>query len=114
MDELQVTARIKIEADKFKKFEATAKACMRVAREIDTGTLQYDWFLNENRTECVVRERYRDSEAALEHVANLGATIRKDLQEAEMSLEFYGEASAKLIEAAKGGNVTFYKIYQSI
>ena len=58
MDELQVTARIKIEADKFEKFESTAKACMKVAREMDTGTLQYDWFLNESRTECVVRERY--------------------------------------------------------
>ena len=46
MDELQVTARIKIETDKFEKFEATAKACMRVAREMDTGTLQYDWFFS--------------------------------------------------------------------
>ncbi len=39
---------------------------MKSVREEDNGTLQYDWFFNEDHTECVVRERYRDSEAILQ------------------------------------------------
>ena len=44
---------------------------MRLVRERDSGTLQYDWFFNDTRTECVVRETYKDSGAVLEHIAIL-------------------------------------------
>jgi quinol monooxygenase YgiN len=44
---------------------------MEIVRTKDTGTLQYDTYFNEDQSECVVIERYRDSEAAIEHAANL-------------------------------------------
>lgn len=114
MNELQVTARMKIAAGQFDKFKTLAAACMEVAREIDSGTLQYDWFVNADQTECVVRETYRDSAAALEHVANLGETTRAGLAEIGMSLEFYGDVSDDLIEATQSADATFYNHYQSI
>ena len=40
-------------------------------RAKDTGTLQYDTYFNDDQSECIVIERYRDSEAAIEHAANL-------------------------------------------
>ena len=112
MSELQVTARIKIAAGQFEEFKALASACMKVAREMDSGTLQYDWFLSEDQTECVVCERYRDSAAALEHVANLGEATRAGLARIGMSLEFYGDVSDELVEATKAAEATFYNHYQ--
>jgi len=38
----------------------------------EPGTLQYDLFLNADQTECMIVERYRDSEAAKAHYANVG------------------------------------------
>jgi hypothetical protein len=34
--------------------------------------LQCDIYFNDDQSECIVLERYRDSEAAIEHAANLG------------------------------------------
>ncbi len=114
MGELQVTARMRIPPGGFEAFEALARKCLAVAREIDSGTLQYDWFVDEQRTACVVRERYRDAAAALEHVANLGEETRAELAAAGMSLEFYGDVSDALIEATKGADATFYRAWQSL
>jgi len=36
---------------------------MEIVRTKDTGTLQYDIYLNDDQSEAIVYERYRDSEA---------------------------------------------------
>jgi hypothetical protein len=41
-------------------------------RAKDTGTLQYEVHVSDGQYECIVLERRRDSEAVLEHGANLG------------------------------------------
>ena len=33
----------------------TAASAMQSVREKDSGTLQYDWFFNNDETECVVK-----------------------------------------------------------
>ena len=61
MSAIQLTARAAIHEGKLEEFKLLAAQCMRTVREQDSGTLQYDWFLNKAQTECVVRETYRDS-----------------------------------------------------
>lgn len=41
----------------------------------DTGTLQYDLYFNDDQSECVVTERYRDSESAMEHNAHVAHLV---------------------------------------
>lgn len=53
-----------------------ADQCIAVAKEKDPNTLQYDWFFNPDQTECVVREKYADSDAVLAHIQNLGGLHR--------------------------------------
>jgi hypothetical protein len=50
---------------------------MEVVRTKDSGTLQYDIYLNDDESECMVIEQYKDSAAPVEHSENLG-----DLSEA--------------------------------
>ena len=75
MQELQGIARLKIHPGKLKEFKRLAAQCMQSARTLDNGTLQYEWYFSEDQSECLVFERYRDSNALLEHIANLGETM---------------------------------------
>lgn len=114
MDELQVTARLAIHDGKLEEFKAVAAECLRTVREEDSGTLQYDWFFSEDESECVVRERYRDSDAVLEHIANLGDTFDALLGVADLSLEVCGDPSPELMEASEGLDVTVYRYFQGL
>jgi quinol monooxygenase YgiN len=114
LKELQVTARLKIRDGQFEAFKAAAKECLRSVVERDDGTLQYDWFLNEAKTECVVRETYRDSDAVLHHIANLGETMGKLLSVCDLSVEVFGDPSSELLEATADIPTQVYGYFQGM
>jgi quinol monooxygenase YgiN len=66
MGELQSVARLKIHDGKLDEFKRLAAKCAELVRTKDTGTLQYEQYINSDNTECLVIERYRDSQALLE------------------------------------------------
>ncbi len=76
LTEIQVTARLKIHDGQLDPFKAAARDCLASVLENDQGTLQYDWFFSDEASECVVRERYPDSVAVLDHMANLGEILQ--------------------------------------
>lgn len=114
MSQLQVTARLTIHDGKREEFERVAARCMESVREKDSGTLQYDWFWSADRTECVVRETYRDSEAVLEHFANLGDTVEDLLAVCDLEIELFGEPSEELLQAGSAFRPRVYSHFQSI
>ena len=114
MKTIQLTARAAIHEGKLEEFKALAAECMRLVRERDSGTLQYEWFLNQAQTECVVLETYRDSEAVLEHIANLGATLEAILALGDWTFEIFGSPSAELAAAASGPDHKIYSPFQSM
>jgi quinol monooxygenase YgiN len=63
----EVKAQLKIRDGELDGFEQQAAVVMGLARELDTKTLRYDWFINEDRTECEVREGYVDPNGLVEH-----------------------------------------------
>ena len=71
MSELQGIARFTFHEGKLEEFKRLSAQAMEIVRTKDTGTLQYDVYFNDDQSECIVLERYRDSEAAIEHAANL-------------------------------------------
>ena len=79
MTELMGIARFKIHEGKLDEFLRLSAEAEEIVRAKDPGTLQYDTFFNEDRTECVIIERYRDSEAAMAHAANLADLSAKVL-----------------------------------
>jgi quinol monooxygenase YgiN len=72
MNELQCIARLKIHPGRLDEFKRVVAKCMELVRTKDTGTLQYEMYFNHDDTECLAFERYRDSQALLGHVENLG------------------------------------------
>ena len=96
MSELQGIARFKIHEGKLEEFKRLSAQCMEIARTKDTGTLQYDIYFNDDQSECVVLERYRDSEALIEHTAHLGDLMEAIIATGSVSGELLGEPSAEL------------------
>ena len=61
-EEVKIVAHLRIHGGKLAEFKATVEACAKSVREKDTGTLQYDWFFNEDQSECQLWEGYKDSD----------------------------------------------------
>src|SRR6266545_3208326 len=70
--ELQGIARFKIHEGKLEEFKRLSAQCMEIVRTKDAGTLQYETYFNDDQSECMVLERYRDSGALIEHAAHIG------------------------------------------
>jgi quinol monooxygenase YgiN len=111
VSDLQGIARFKFHEGKLEEFKRLADQCMEIARTKDTGTLQYEMYFNDNQSECIVHERYRDSEALIEHAAHLG-----DLNEAIVATgfvagELLGEPSAELRAMMADSEVRLFTPY---
>jgi len=114
MNQLQVTAGLKIHDGKLNEFMDMSSKCFTVVKAKDPGTLQYDWFFNEDKSECVVREKYADSNAVFAHLGNMGDLLGKLLQVSDMSLEVFGNPSPELRQATAAMNPKIYSFYQGL
>ena len=114
MSELQGIARIKFHEGKLEEFKRVTAQCVEIVRTKDTGTLQYDIYLNDDQSECIVLERYRDSEALIEHAAHLGNLSEAILATGWVSGELLGEPSAELRAKMADGVVRLFTPYLSM
>ena len=83
-------------------------------RTKDTGTLEYDLFLNADGTECFVHERYRDSAASLEHMANIGPMMKPLSEISTITGEVCGTPSPELRKSLEAAGVRLYTPFQSL
>ena len=109
MSQILVRATLDIQPGKMDELKKVAAACIERVQEKDTGTLQYDWFYNDEKNQCIVIERYNDSDALLEHVANVGELLGAIAALSSIGLEIYGDASPTLRNAVAGFGPTFYE-----
>lgn len=96
VSELQGLARLRFHEGKLEESKRLSAKCMEIVRAKDTGTLQYEIYLNDDQSEYIVLERYRDSEALIEHTANLGDIGEATLATGSVSGELLGEPSEEL------------------
>ena len=115
VSELRGIAQFKFQERKLEEFKRLAARSMDV-RTKDTGTLQYDIYFNDDQSECIVHERYRDSEALIEHAAHLG-----DLNEAILATGYIsgtgallGEPSAEMRAKMADSEVRLFTLYESM
>ena len=116
MTELLGIARFKFNEGKLEEYKRLSAQAMEIVRTKDSGTLQYDTYFNEDQSECIVIERYSDSEAAMEHAANLA-----DVSAAVLAIvsvvhgELLGEPSAELrAKLADSEDPQLFTLYESM
>src|ERR671916_215284 len=78
------------------EFKRLSAECMDIVRTQDTGTLQYDTYFNDDETECIVIERFRDSDALIQHGENLAHLMDAIIATGSVSGELLGDLSAEL------------------
>jgi quinol monooxygenase YgiN len=116
----EVTARLKIRDRELDGFKQQAAEVMRLARELDTKTLRYDWFINAEETECEVREGYLDPDGLLEHNNHVREARDKLFHDHAYGhdMTIYGEPSPALAELIErmAGHVAFhrYSLWQGL
>ena len=114
MKNLQITGRFNIHEGKTEEFKKIVSQCINITKSKDKNTLQYDWFFNHNETKCAVREIFKDSEAAVEHLDNLDALIDELLEVSDYTLEIYGNPSQELLNAAAGFLPKVYSYFDGL
>ena len=114
MSELQGIARFKFHEGKVEEFKRLSAQCMEITRAKDTGTLQYEIYFNDDESEAIVIERYRDSEALIEHTANQGGIGEAIFATGSVSGKLLGEPSAELRASLAGSPVRLFTPFLSM
>lgn len=115
MNELHGIVRFKFHEGKVDEFKRLSAQCMEIVRTKDTGTLQYDTYFNEDESECMVHECFRDSEALIEHAKNIGDDLMAAVvATGSVSGELLGDPSPELRAQLQGSNVQLFTLYLSM
>jgi len=110
--EIQGIGRFKFREGELEDFKRLSAQLMEIVRSKDTGTLKYEIYFNNDQSECIVLERYRDSEALIEHAGHLG-----DLGRAIPGLvsnELLGEPSDDVRAKLVGSGVRVFTPFLSL
>jgi quinol monooxygenase YgiN len=114
VSEVEGIAQFKFHEGKLEEFKRLSARAMDIARTRDTGTLQYEIYFNDDQSECIVLERYRDSEALIEHGAHLGELAGAILATGSVTSACLGEPSAELRALLAGSPVQLFTPYLSL
>ena len=118
MGRLEVHAHLKIRPGQLEGFKAQAVEIMRLTQEKDTQTVRYDWFIDEDGTECEVHESYLSGEGLIEHNAHVreARAILFDRHAYDHQMTAFGEVSEELRELANkhAGGIAVYSFLQGL
>ena len=114
MDELQGIVRFKFYEAQVEEFKRLSAEAMAIVRAQDTGTLQYDTYFNEDETEALVLERFRDSQALIEHGEHMAPLMEAILATGTVTGELCGNLSPELRALMTGDNPQLFTLYSSL
>jgi quinol monooxygenase YgiN len=113
VSELQGIARCKFHEGGLEEFKRLAAEAMEIVRNKDTRTLQFEISFNDDQSECIVLERYRDSQALIEHAEHFGDLSEAIIRTGSFAGELIGEPSAELKAMLAGGPIRLFTPYLS-
>jgi quinol monooxygenase YgiN len=103
MNEIKGIARVKFHPGQFDEWKRLTEQAMQIVRTRDPGTLQYEVFVNDDESEAIVFERYRDADAALEHFANISHLMEPLMATATVAGEVLGTPNETMRAQLGGG-----------
>ena len=114
-EELHSIVRFRFHEGQLDEFKRLSAVCLEIVRSKDPGTLQYDTFFNEDESECIVLERFRDLDALLQHGANIGDELMEAIvATGECSGEILGAVPDELRATLAGGPVQVFLPYLAL
>jgi quinol monooxygenase YgiN len=104
MSELQGIARFRFHPGKVGEFKRLSAKAMEIVRAQEPGTLQYETYFNDDESEAVVLERYRDSQALIDHGQHMAELMEPIIATADVTGELLGEPGPELRALITGDN----------
>jgi len=115
MSELQAIVRFTFhDADKVEEFKRISAECLEIVQTKDAGTLQYDTYFNADESQCIVLERFVDSDALVLHGHNMAPLMDAIMATASVSGELLGDLSDELAAQMTGSPVGLFTLYQAL
>ena len=114
MGELQGIVRFTFHPGKVDEFKRLSAECLEVVQTKDDGTLQYDTYFNEDESEAIVLERFRDSDALILHSENMAPFMESIMATGSVSGELLGDLSDELRAQMTGSPVGLFTLYQAL
>jgi quinol monooxygenase YgiN len=112
--EIRGFALFKISEGKLEEFKQLCGDMMEIVRTNDSGTLEFEIYLNSDESECVVYERYRDSEAVIEHGSHVGQIMQAIFATGAASSTMLGEPSAQLTTMMADSPIPLFRPFLSM
>ena len=78
------------------------------------GTLQYDTYFNDDESEGIVLERFRDSDTLVVHRQHIAALMEAIMATGSVSGELLGDLSQELRAQMAGSPVGLFTLYQAL
>jgi quinol monooxygenase YgiN len=120
MNRLELIAHMKIRPGQLELFKTRAAELVRLTRELDTKTVRYDWFIDEEAMQCEVHELYQSEEGLMEHNRHIMAARGRLFQDAASGhrMAVFGAISPELQSlfdkhAGGVGKFTFFQGLQA-
>jgi quinol monooxygenase YgiN len=114
LGELQGIVRLTFHAGKVDEFKRLSAECLEIVRTKDVGTLQYDTYFNDDESECIVLERFRDSDALILHGQNMAPLMESIMATGTVSGELLGDLSEELRAQMAGSPVGLFTLFQAL
>ena len=114
MRELLISARFEVHAGKLDEFQSIVGAAVLKVRDNEPRTLQYNWYHSEDHSRYIVLERYEDSDALLEHLADVGEELGAFLEVSDLKVDVFGTPSAELVAATAAIPTRVYTFHQGL
>ena len=118
MGHLELHAHLKIRPGQVEGFKVQAAEIMRLAREHDTQTIRYDWFISEDGTECEVHEAYLSGQGLIEHNTHVmdARAVLFEKYASDHRMTAFGEVSQELrdLAAKHAGGIAVYSFLQGL
>ena len=111
---LQGIGRFRFRQGELQEFKRLSAEAIEIVRSKDTGTLQYEIYLNDDQSEGIVLERYRDSDALIDHSVHLGDLGAAILRTGWISSDLIGEPSADLRAKLAGSGIRLFTPFLSL
>lgn len=103
-DNIFLVVEVAIKAGEFDNFKVVLKDMVDATQADEPNTLNYEWFISEDKKNCHICERYADSAALMVHMKNLGEKFMgRLLATADLTqVMAYGNASVEVKEVLRG------------
>ena len=106
---------LSIKEGKLDDFKAIVNTMIEMTDVNEPNTVVYEWYINEDGSECHLLETFKDSDAFMTHLGNVGHMFDTLFQFATMTrAKIYGSPSVELQQALDPLGVQYFAHFNGV